>query len=692
MIDDGAVLLTGATGFIGSNLATHILATEKRRRMFCLVRPTDDCRPRLVNAMTASARAAGMPESIRPATHRLVAVPGDLSKEGLGLSSRSRQDLENAGITEVWHCASSMRFEDHHRDEIFATNVEGTRRLLTLADRVGAVRFHYMSTAYVAGDRRGAVPETLYDPAEPSNNLYEESKRRAEDLVVAAADRFVVTILRPSIVVGSSKTLDATSQFGLYGFLAGLHRFAEHIEDKVSGFVATHPLRLLCEPGTTLDLMPVDILAQEALEIVRRTDTQQLHFHLTNPFVFDLEQIQRALAKPISRLHGLCFELVSDDRLLRPLDHLFHQRLRFYTPYLMNDKRFERGRDCGRPPSGLRIPEAAITGYAERFLGRLQADTAKRAKKRAMGRCGLQKQTIRGRDGEPLTYYRRGKGPTVVLLNAYGVSLTFWEPVTASLLKSHQVLIWECRGCSPNGASRPYTIREHADDLDQILRCERVDRAHLLAWCTGPKVALEFQHSHPEMVASMTFITGSFAPLPEATDISTRYDEVLGKVARLVCRRPEMAEVFLRALSGMLTEAPPLRGSADEDLRDLMGMVGRRFRELVIGPFLSESVIANYARMIVEFQSHSVAHLLDAAAAPTLLISAENDVIAHPGGSDAAARRMPNARSVRLPCATHWCLLENADELIEEIDRFLSRVDSSRELRPDSSTDGDGWP
>jgi pimeloyl-ACP methyl ester carboxylesterase len=139
-----------------------------------------------------------------------------------------------------------------------------------------------------------------------------------------------------------------------------------------------------------------------------------------------------------------------------------------------------------------------------------------------------------------------------------------------------------------------------------------------------------------------------------------------------------MAEVFLRALSGMLTEAPSLLASADEDLRDLLGMVGRRFRELVIGPFLSESVIANYARMIVEFQSHSVAHLLDAAAAPTLLISAENDVIAHPGGSDAAARRMPNARSVRLAGASHWCLLENAEELIEEIDLFLSRVEAGQ--------------
>jgi pimeloyl-ACP methyl ester carboxylesterase len=96
-----------------------------------------------------------------------------------------------------------------------------------------------------------------------------------------------------------------------------------------------------------------------------------------------------------------------------------------------------------------------------------------------------------------------------------------------------------------------YGIVEHAEDLKEILDREKVDSAHLVAWCTGPKIALEFHSRYPAVTASMTFITASLAPL-DGHELTTRYDVVLGKVARMVCQRPEMASVFLRALTGVL--------------------------------------------------------------------------------------------------------------------------------------------
>jgi nucleoside-diphosphate-sugar epimerase/pimeloyl-ACP methyl ester carboxylesterase len=670
----GAILLTGATGFIGSNLAAQILATESAY-LFCLVRGNgDNLQKRLVDAVSAAAKTAGNWRKIQPQLARLVAIPGDLTRDSLLTSLGADRKLADANIAEVWHCAASLCFEEHRRAEIFRHNVAGTERVLKLAVELRARAFRHLSTAYVAGKGQGKIPESPYDASVPCNNLYEESKRLAEDRVLAAerCGGMSVTIFRPSIVIGNSRTFQATTESGFYGFLAGLFVFADEVEDKVPGYLARNPLRVLSEKSTALNLIPVDLLVSEALAIARNPPDGRTIFHLTNPFPVRIEQVRRSVLGPLGRTCVLRFDLVTDESELRPLDSLFHNRFRFYSSYLINNKIFERGRDATPPPQ-FQLTEDALTNYAERFLLWYRARQKFNARKRARDLQGLQTITVRCRHNEPLTYHRGGRGPVVALINAYGVSLRFWEHVITEFIPNYRILTWECRGCSANGADRAYGVVEHAEDLKEILDREGADRAHLVAWCTGPKVALEFHHRYPQATASMTFITPSLAPL-ENEDLSTHYDLVLGKVARMVCRRPEMASVFLRALSGILTKTSSGNTTEQPEVVDLLGLIGKRYRNMVIGPFLNERVIENYSRMIVEFQEHRVDSLLAGARLPTMAISAENDRIAHPRCSQVIATKMPVARCVTLAGASHWCLLEEGNRIVDEIGSFLEDV------------------
>ena len=92
-----------------------------------------------------------------PATGRAVAIAGDLTAPRLGLGER--HDEIAAGVGTVIHSAASVAF-DLPIEEARAINVEGTRRVLDFAGAVPDLqRVAYVSTAYVAGDRRGTVYE-----------------------------------------------------------------------------------------------------------------------------------------------------------------------------------------------------------------------------------------------------------------------------------------------------------------------------------------------------------------------------------------------------------------------------------------------------------------------------------------------------------------------------------------------------
>ena len=113
-------------------------------------------------------------------------------------------------------------------------------------------------------------------------------------------------------------------------------------------------------------------------------------------------------------------------------------------------------------------------------------------------------------------------------------------------------------------------------------------------------------------------------------------------------------------------------------MMELMGVVGGSHRELVAAPFMSTKAISRYAKMVVDFKHHDVQSLLSTVKAPTLVLGAENDTIAHPGASEVVAGKIPRAQYVELHGATHWCLLEDSPAVTREIKNFVA--DHSRNV------------
>ena len=179
------VLVTGVTGFVGEALLELMLAATPATTITLLVRPkgstsgTERVRSLLGKPIFGPViEAAGGIDAVLDGRVRV--LEGDLADV----------PALPADVDAVVHCAGDVSF-DPPVDEGFRTNVVGTRDLLARVREVGPhVHYVHVSTAYVAGRRRGAIPE---GPVDHSVDLAAElewglAQRRVVEQVSRSAD------------------------------------------------------------------------------------------------------------------------------------------------------------------------------------------------------------------------------------------------------------------------------------------------------------------------------------------------------------------------------------------------------------------------------------------------------------------------------------------------------------------------
>ncbi|MDQ4104873.1 MAG: HAD-IB family hydrolase [Actinomycetota bacterium] len=153
------VLLTGATGFLGQATLERLLSSYPDTHVSVLIRPRGErcAADRLgallrKNVFRALVTRLGAEKLARVVRRRVTVIEGDLGSVTLP-----------ADLDAVIHGASAVSF-DPPVDEAFGTNVAGVASLYeALANAGGAPHVVHISTAYVAGTRKGVVLEAALD-------------------------------------------------------------------------------------------------------------------------------------------------------------------------------------------------------------------------------------------------------------------------------------------------------------------------------------------------------------------------------------------------------------------------------------------------------------------------------------------------------------------------------------------------
>jgi thioester reductase-like protein len=197
-----AVLLTGATGFLGAHLLDELLV-RTQAIVYCLVRARDVAEAQQkLQANFKNYFAHGFDPA------RVRALQGDLAEPGLGLPPQTFAALAQE-IDVIFHNGAHL----HHLAayaQLKASNVSSTAAILQLAITGRPKWVHYVSSlvAAVERDEQGALTEDFphRDSAELAGG-YAQSKWVSEMMLAEAARRGIgVTIYRPGFITGRSDT------------------------------------------------------------------------------------------------------------------------------------------------------------------------------------------------------------------------------------------------------------------------------------------------------------------------------------------------------------------------------------------------------------------------------------------------------------------------------------------------------
>jgi thioester reductase-like protein len=270
------ILLTGVTGAVGSSLAP--LLKKRGHKLICLIRGD--------NPVARLEKVLGYADGI-------TVFNGDVTQRNLGVCDCEVRQWRGR-IDKVFHCASSIKFDEALAKEITCVNVCGTQNVLDFAREMEIPEVHHVSTAYVAGDAE-AFSESDTDIGQKCRNVYERTKLQAEKLVKAWSHG-KHSIYRLGIVVGDTVTGWTPSFNGFYVFASRYWQFKQAMACKQAGSekykangisfnpdgMLRLPLWSKFSPDSALNVVPIDWTAR-MLAGLADIPANSLVFHVVHP-------------------------------------------------------------------------------------------------------------------------------------------------------------------------------------------------------------------------------------------------------------------------------------------------------------------------------------------------------------------------------------------------------------------------
>src|SRR6202011_3510638 len=189
------VFLTGATGFVGSHVARALAAHGADLRL--LIRSSSDLRN--IQELRADR------------------VVGDL---------RDAASLKKAvtGCDVIFHVAADYRLWVRDPDEMYRSNVEGTRTILDAARKNRVRKIVYTSSVATMGFTNNGTSADENSPVSLENMIghYKKSKYMAEEIAIGAAESGQdIVIVNPSTPVGERDVKPTPSGRIILDFLKG---------------------------------------------------------------------------------------------------------------------------------------------------------------------------------------------------------------------------------------------------------------------------------------------------------------------------------------------------------------------------------------------------------------------------------------------------------------------------------------
>jgi pimeloyl-ACP methyl ester carboxylesterase len=253
-----------------------------------------------------------------------------------------------------------------------------------------------------------------------------------------------------------------------------------------------------------------------------------------------------------------------------------------------------------------------------------------------------------------LFYAEKGQGDPLVFLNGLSGDHGYWMGQLRTFARSYHCLAVDNRDVGRSSyAAAPYTIRDMAGDMAELLDRLTVPPAHVLGLSMGGMIAQELALARPERVRSLILVS----TLGRSDDWFRGTLTAFGLIRRQV---PDTASFFEGILPWWVSYRFFEQPERITWLRWLLHQNPHDQRR------------EGFLRQLEAIGGHDALNRLPGIGCPVLLLAGADDSVAPPRYSQQLQGTIPHAKLTIVPCVGHAPPLDNPDLFIATVADFLS--------------------
>lgn len=260
---------------------------------------------------------------------------------------------------------------------------------------------------------------------------------------------------------------------------------------------------------------------------------------------------------------------------------------------------------------------------------------------------------------EQLYYESHGQGRPLVMIRGVGSNADHWYAQVPELSRHYQVITFDNRGIgrSTNHVG-DFTISDMAEDTLGLVKGLGLERPHVLGLSMGGMIAQELAITHPEAVGGLILAVthcGGGQAMPASPEVLARFME-MARTGSDEAKRNAAACFFAPAT---LSRRPE---------------IAARYAEVSLALPAGPEILM---RQLQAVAGHATFDRLERITAPTLVMSAEQDVLVPPENARILAKAIKGAELAIIPGGGHQVFLEQAEACNRAILDFLAKADAA---------------
>lgn len=256
-------------------------------------------------------------------------------------------------------------------------------------------------------------------------------------------------------------------------------------------------------------------------------------------------------------------------------------------------------------------------------------------------------------NGLTVAYDEVGTGLPFVLLHGFPHNRSLWAPQTSALLEHGRCIAPDLRGFGESGRQGPYSMKQYAEDVIELLEILGIDRAVVGGLSMGGYVAFAIWRAKPQLVRAL--VLADTRPGADSPDTRRKRMELIA-----LAKASGAGAVANAQISGMVGATTRAQNPA---------LVEGLHQMLAGAPV--EGVIGALQAMMDRPDS---TELLPTITVPTLIIVGEEDALTPVKESRAMHAAIPGSRLEVIPGAGHCSNLEKPAAFNHVLGEFLSAL------------------